>query len=654
MRKLMTLGAAVVLPLVLAASAQAASNVTISNAATNNGSFAGASPAVFTPTANNANVSVADLVANLGTGDVVINTIPAGTQNGDITVANGVTWSSGSDLTLNAAGQVLDNDALTGSSGALHATAGGAITQAGAGAISVLNTTLTTTSSAAITLANATNNFFGLKINAGGTVQLNDNGGGVNLASVSAPSTFSLTSSGAITQTGAISIVGDADITASTGSIALTTTTNNFAGAVTPHTTGAGASVSITDANDLTIGSGAQVGATAAFISGGSVTQTGAMTVGGNTNLTLTSPNSDITLSDANDLAGAVTVVANGNVRDLTLKNVNAGASFSGLPASLRNLHLTLGGTGFAFPSMSVLGTSIVDAAGPITQTGAISVPADGFYTTAGGAPITLEDPANQLAGNQRFLVMGGPGNVSVIADGDLGLAAGKTPGNLKTVAGGRITIPAGPLVVVGGSATLVTDADSAAPTIGSGGITIANSSLTSGGPLAIYTARRSENSINSAATLNSATFTPGTEFVDTAREVWNTRFPDGTASNPFTIFYKEAAPPVEPTPTPPAEPTPIVPAVPNTSIDTAPKAKIRTDKRRVDVSFEFSSDVAGATFRCALDGKHTACTSPFTARVKKSRHHFEVVATANGLTDPTPAEMNFKVLRRHRGVGAP
>jgi hypothetical protein len=489
-----------------------------------------------------------------------------------------------------------------------------------------------------ITFTNIGNTFSNLTVNAGGAVSV-ANSGSVNLGSVNGPSTFTLSNGGNVSQTGPISI-GNATITSMFGSITLNNAANAFSGTVTPTTTGAN-SVSIRDGGDLTIGSGADVGGAATFVSGGSITQSGPLTVGGTTTLQVSGPTSDINLSDSgNDLTGAVNV-GNTAVHDLALTNTHAG-------------------TGFAIPAMSISNLVNIDVNGSITQTGALTSAPQAFYTARGGNPITLENAANQLAGNQRFMVVGGAGNVSVVADGDLGLAAGITPGNLKAVAGGRITIPTGSPVTVGGSATLVTDADAVAPAIGTGGVTIPSSALTSGGPLAIYTAKRSQNTIGAPTTLNGSAFTPGTEFVDTAREVWNTRFPAGTASNPYTIFYEEAAPPPEQPPAeqppaeqppaeePPAEQPPAVPVAPNTTIDSAPKAKVRTSKRRVKVSFEFSSDVAGATFRCALDGKHQACTSPFTARVKKSRHHFEVVASANGLTDATPAEVNFKVLRRH------
>jgi glucose/arabinose dehydrogenase len=90
-------------------------------------------------------------------------------------------------------------------------------------------------------------------------------------------------------------------------------------------------------------------------------------------------------------------------------------------------------------------------------------------------------------------------------------------------------------------------------------------------------------------------------------------------------------------------EPPPPPPPVPQTAIKRRPPA--RTAKTKA--TFTFSSSVAGATFRCKLDGKRkTACRSPRTYRkLKPGRHTFKVWATSGVLTDPTPAKFSWKVL---------
>lgn len=112
-----------------------------------------------------------------------------------------------------------------------------------------------------------------------------------------------------------------------------------------------------------------------------------------------------------------------------------------------------------------------------------------------------------------------------------------------------------------------------------------------------------------------------------------------------------EPPPPVESPPAPPAPPAlipsppPVVPPVasPDTKITLKPRAKT---KDRTP-TFKFAATVAGATFRCSLDGKpFKACRSPYTApSLKPGRHTFKVAAVAGGLTDPSPAGASFKVL---------
>jgi CSLREA domain-containing protein len=85
----------------------------------------------------------------------------------------------------------------------------------------------------------------------------------------------------------------------------------------------------------------------------------------------------------------------------------------------------------------------------------------------------------------------------------------------------------------------------------------------------------------------------------------------------------------------------------PETRIDEAPKGNLRVGKPAV---YEFSSDEAGSTFRCSIDGgAQASCSSPLTIRKpKKGKHSLEVVAVdAAGNVDPSPATDTFKVKKR-------
>jgi hypothetical protein len=89
-------------------------------------------------------------------------------------------------------------------------------------------------------------------------------------------------------------------------------------------------------------------------------------------------------------------------------------------------------------------------------------------------------------------------------------------------------------------------------------------------------------------------------------------------------------------------------PPVANTVVGSHPKKVIKSKKKKVTVKFSFSSDVAGATFKCKLDkGSFAPCTSPKSYKAKRGSHTFSVEAVSAGGTDPTPATFAFKVKKK-------
>lgn len=92
------------------------------------------------------------------------------------------------------------------------------------------------------------------------------------------------------------------------------------------------------------------------------------------------------------------------------------------------------------------------------------------------------------------------------------------------------------------------------------------------------------------------------------------------------------------PSPTPP----PTAPA-PQTFISGKPAAK--THDRTP--TFRFRSDLAGASFQCAVDkGAFKACRSPFTTKpLRPGAHTFFVRATLGSGKDASPAKLRFKVV---------
>jgi CSLREA domain-containing protein len=89
--------------------------------------------------------------------------------------------------------------------------------------------------------------------------------------------------------------------------------------------------------------------------------------------------------------------------------------------------------------------------------------------------------------------------------------------------------------------------------------------------------------------------------------------------------------------------------SAPDTTVTKKPKKKLTTAKKRVRVTFGFASTEPGSTFECSLDaGAFASCSSPRSFKVRRGRHTFRMRATDGvGNTDPTPAFLTFRVVRR-------
>ncbi|HET9152741.1 MAG TPA: plastocyanin/azurin family copper-binding protein [Solirubrobacterales bacterium] len=131
---------------------------------------------------------------------------------------------------------------------------------------------------------------------------------------------------------------------------------------------------------------------------------------------------------------------------------------------------------------------------------------------------------------------------------------------------------------------------------------------------------------------------------------------PAGTTSGADMAFTTTAVPPVLPpaTLTPPPSGSPSSPAPPAAApapADTRITLKPGSRTKDRTPTFKFTATVAGAAFRCSIDGKaFKACRSPYTTpSLKLGRHTFRVAAVAGGLADPTPAGWSFKVVARKR-----
>jgi hypothetical protein len=87
----------------------------------------------------------------------------------------------------------------------------------------------------------------------------------------------------------------------------------------------------------------------------------------------------------------------------------------------------------------------------------------------------------------------------------------------------------------------------------------------------------------------------------------------------------------------------------PNTTI--RGRSMVRSNRRRVPVSFRLISTEAGSRFKCRLDGaSFQPCSSPFKARVRRGRHVLRVRALDGaGNRDLSPAAFPFRVKRKRR-----
>jgi hypothetical protein len=125
-------------------------------------------------------------------------------------------------------------------------------------------------------------------------------------------------------------------------------------------------------------------------------------------------------------------------------------------------------------------------------------------------------------------------------------------------------------------------------------------------------------------ATLGSHVFTVKAEDADTGK---------AERSVSYTVVSPKAGPPLP---------------APNTVLGSHPKKTVKTSQKKAKVKFAFSSDVAGATFKCKLDkGSFAPCTSPKAYKVKPGKHTFSVEAVGPSGTDSTPATFGFKVVKK-------
>ncbi len=88
-------------------------------------------------------------------------------------------------------------------------------------------------------------------------------------------------------------------------------------------------------------------------------------------------------------------------------------------------------------------------------------------------------------------------------------------------------------------------------------------------------------------------------------------------------------------------------PPGPEVTITRGPRDVVRAKRKRKRVSFEFTANEP-ASFECSLDAEDfAACSSPFSAKVRRGKHRFEVQAIDAGGNAGAAAADSWKVKRK-------
>jgi len=344
-------------------------DVTISSGSDTNISNSGNT---FTPTGNSSILSVSTLQSALATANVTVSTGASGVQNGDITVANAVSWSSGNTLALNAAGAVNVNAAITATNGGSLSMTGSTISVTGASI--TLGGTLTATATASgtntgVSLSNATISV----------------GSGTSAISGTSPNGFG------------VDISGTTSLTVSTGSLSVTALSQapsiTFGGGLDLQPGAA-----LTTAGSVTLnGTGGTSGLGHGIVlqSGATVISSGALTMQGTTDSSVNNRygiyfvgNNSVTASSGSvNLIGTAATSGTGieqNGGTLTLTNNGTGAfNLAGTSSSYFGLDLASGTSLTAAGAVSVSGSS-TDSVG-FNFSGSNAVTASGGALTLNG-----------------------------------------------------------------------------------------------------------------------------------------------------------------------------------------------------------------------------------------------------------------------------
>ncbi|HSX04343.1 MAG TPA: filamentous hemagglutinin N-terminal domain-containing protein [Rhabdochlamydiaceae bacterium] len=570
-------------------------DVTISTAADSNNTFSGGN---YTYTAGTANINNLTLQTNLGATNVTITTNSpfAAPLGGTITVNNAVTWASTSNLSLFAANNIVINQGLTNSNltaGSISLSAQNNITMTGtpigSPTIQTVGGGITLQAGGSILLQpSATNAVLifpeigGLTINAGLDLQLL--GGG---ASQFVEIIGSATSNN-------VSVGRDLILTAGIGSGSFVQfLASPFGGAATMQFN-VGRNVQLTGGSGGATQNYAAIGGSAVTTS---ILSNIAMAVGGDVSITggsglnafaqighFPSATSAVTAVAANlgvAIGGNLTITGGTGANDsaiLGFGNINSGLpseALSGMIAvSAANISLVGGSASGALAALGFVSSATLSnvmpaevdvASGNISLLGQVASAVIGYQSVSAtpnaiinvnvNAEGTLQMDApgtGEAAIINNVNTVSAPANVNIhFKNGVIGTGAG-TPGNVEIYSSSDLVMIADQSMHLGnisnihtisGQISLVVDnAFPSPPGIGPGQfIKDAGATITTAGPLRIFTATRAQNSIQGL--INGVAFVPGPLFINSATERWGVYFFDPFGGFPFTIFYKNELP---------------------------------------------------------------------------------------------------------------
>ena len=254
------------------------------------------------------------------------------TGAGSITLSGAISSLTDLSISTNAGGINLPQTSISGN---LSITASGPITDSGT--LTVPGTaSLTPGAGNSVTLNTAANNFGTVTVTNGADATIVDSNA-INLGPINITGNLGVTATaGNITNTGGALTIGTASTftaNAAGASITVNNAGNNFTGAVSFAGSGGLSDVTVLDTTSLDLQALSISGNLTVTAAG--ITDSGALSITGTTTLTAGALN-NITLNNANDFVGAVSIVSGNNVTlndlntfDLTTATINGSLSLS-------------------------------------------------------------------------------------------------------------------------------------------------------------------------------------------------------------------------------------------------------------------------------------------------------------------------------------